>query len=129
MLEDWLSARVIELAYTASDMLGLARDLGDGEPHCWDDERRSSLRAELDAAFLHLYGIKHADADYILETFPIVKRKDESRYGEYRTKRLILEVYELMAEAMRTGRPYQTILDPPPGQGPRHSPREVDREL
>ena len=29
--------------------------------------------------------------DYILETFPIVKRKDEKLSGEYRTKRVILE--------------------------------------
>jgi hypothetical protein len=25
--------------------------------------------------------------DYILDTFPIVRRKDEARYGEYRTER------------------------------------------
>ena len=40
--------------------------------------------------------------------------KDEKKYGEYRTKRVILECYDAMAEAMKTGRPYQTILDPPP---------------
>ena len=34
------------------------------------------LRAELDAAFFHLYGIDRDDVDYIMETFPIVKRKD-----------------------------------------------------
>ena len=31
---------------------------------------------ELDAAFFHLYGIERDDVDYIMETFPIVKRKD-----------------------------------------------------
>lgn len=46
---------------------------------------------ELDAAFFHLYGIEADDADYILETFPIVKRHDETEFGEYRTKRVILE--------------------------------------
>jgi hypothetical protein len=55
-----------------------------------------------------------------METFPIVKRKDEQRFGTYRTKELILEIYDAMTEAARTGKPYQTILDPPPGQGPRH---------
>ena len=30
-----------------------------------------------------------------------------------------------MAEAIRTGVPYQTILDPPPGQGPRHRLAEL----
>jgi len=82
------------------------------------------LLAELDAAFFHLYGVERDDVDYVLDKFPIVKRKDEVRYGEYRTKRLILEVYDRMAEAIRTGEPYQTILDPPPGQGPRHPARQ-----
>jgi len=53
--------------------------------------------------------------DYIMETFPIVKRKDEEKHGEYRTKRVILEICDEMAEAMRTGKPYQTRLDPSPG--------------
>jgi hypothetical protein len=52
---------------------------------------------------------------YIMDTFPIVRRKDEEKHGEYRTKRVILEIYDEMAEAMRTGNPYQTRLDPPPG--------------
>ena len=50
----------------------------------------------------------------IIVTFSIVKRKDEQKYGEYRTNRMILECYDAMAEAMKTGRSYQTILDPPP---------------
>ena len=33
------------------------------------------------------------DADYILETFPIVRRHDEEEFGEYTTKRVILERY------------------------------------
>jgi len=34
-----------------------------------------------------------AELAYILNTFPIVRRKDEEQYGEYRTKRMVLEVY------------------------------------
>jgi hypothetical protein len=53
---------------------------------------------------------------YIMDTFPIVRRKDEEKYdGDYRTKRIILEIYDEMAEAMHTGIPYKTRLDPPPG--------------
>jgi hypothetical protein len=40
--------------------------------------------------------------------------KDEQKYGQYRTKQAILKCFDAMAEAMKTGRPYQTILDPPP---------------
>ena len=54
---------------------------------------------------------------YILETFPIVKRKDEQAHGEYRTKRVILDIYDAMQQAMETGTPYHTHLDPPPANG------------
>lgn len=52
--------------------------------------------------------------DYILDTFPIVRRKDEQKHGEYRTKRVILEIYDEIAQAIRTGQRYRTRLDPPP---------------
>jgi hypothetical protein len=39
--------------------------------------------------------------DYIMDTFPIVKRKDEAAYGSYRTKEKILEIYDEMQEAVR----------------------------
>jgi hypothetical protein len=121
LMTGWFRDRLIELGYTANDIVGFARDLGDsGAPFRWDEERRRLLRAELDAAFFHLYGVERDDVDYIMETFPIVKRKDVAAFGSYRTKTLILEVYDAMAQAIRTGEPYQTILDPPPGQGPRH---------
>jgi len=35
---------------------------------------------------------------YILDTFPIVRRKDEQRYREYRTKRMVLENYDALED-------------------------------
>jgi hypothetical protein len=55
---------------------------------------RDALRAEIDALMFHLYGVDRDDVDHILETFPIVKRKDLAIHGEYRTKRLILDAYD-----------------------------------
>jgi len=69
-----------------------------GPPFKWDEERRLQLRCELDAIYAHLYGVTKEELNYILETFPIVKRKDEAKYGEYRTKRMILEYYEKYKE-------------------------------
>ncbi|TYC22953.1 DNA methyltransferase [Micromonospora sp. MP36] len=120
--------RVLELVYTSHDMAPFARDLCDmGAPFRWDDERRAVIRAELDAFFLHLYGVCRNDADYIMETFPIVKRKDETKYGTYRTKELILAEYDRMAAAgvsltnpLIDGENYTSTLTPPPGHGPRH---------
>ena len=48
--------RMLELLYTGEDLRDFARDCGwGGPPFRWDDERRFSLRCELDAAFFHLY--------------------------------------------------------------------------
>ena len=115
-LTSWLFARVLELTYTAWDLAPFAKDIGyDGPPLRWDPDRRFLLRAELDAAFFHLYGISREDTDYIMETFPIVRKNDEKAHaGVYRTKVAILNVYDVMAEAIRTGKPYQSRLDPPP---------------
>jgi len=93
-------------------------------PFLWNEARRFLLRCELDAAFFHLYleGIGSSEnptsllanpyslISYIMDTFPIVKRKDEAAHGCYRTKDTILEIYD----AMTSGQPYQTRLDPPP---------------
>ncbi|HEY3333310.1 MAG TPA: N-6 DNA methylase [Capsulimonadaceae bacterium] len=114
----WLAPQVLELSYTAQDLAPFARDCGyDGEPFVWDDERRFQLRCELDAAYFHVYGIERDDVDYIMETFPIVKRKDVDKCGVYRTKDTILEMYDAMADAIRTGVPYLTRLNPPPANG------------
>jgi len=131
----WALYRAIELMYTAWDLEPFAKDCGfDGPPFRWDEERRFKIRCELDAAYFHLYlgdtqkwraegtpellgyfPTPRQAVEYVMETFPIVKRKDIAKHGSYRTKELILEIYDAMAEAIRTGKPYQTILDPPPG--------------
>ena len=120
---------------TAWDHERFSRDGGNSwPPFVWDEERRFLIRAELDAAFFHLYlgsepewqetGSKELLAyfptprhavEYIMDTFRILRERDEKNYdGDYRTKRVILEIYDAMAEAIRTGQPYQTRLDPPP---------------
>ena len=69
-----------------------ARDLGyDGAPFIWDDEDRRHLRARLDALYFHLYGLSRDDAAYVMDTFPIVRREDEKRFGKYRTREMAPE--------------------------------------
>ncbi|MCM2422138.1 Eco57I restriction-modification methylase domain-containing protein [Streptomyces sp. RKAG293] len=118
---EWFIARVAELSWTSRDMTSFAKDLGySGSPFRWSSNRRHLLRAELDAALFRLYGVSRDDIQYVMETFPVVKREDEAAHGTYRTRDLILHAYDRMEEASRAGSAYQTLLDPPPGQGPRH---------
>lgn len=114
-ITEWLVPRVLELSYTAWELEAFGRDLGyRGTPFRWDAGRRFQLRCELDAAFFHIYGLARDDVDYVMETFPIVRKNDEKAHGEYRTKRVILETYDALAKAAHAGKPYRTPLDPLP---------------
>ena len=89
---------VLRLTYTAHDMRPFARDLGcDGEPFTWDAEERRHLRARLDALYFHLYGLSREDAAYVLDTFPIVRRQDETAFGSYRTRDMVLAYMNALA--------------------------------
>ena len=107
--------RTVELAYTANDLLGSPPISATTAPVPLGPNRRALIRAELDAAMFRLYGIERDDVEYIMDTFPIVRRNDEQRFGEYRTKRLILERYDALVAADAAGVAYETPLDPPPG--------------
>jgi hypothetical protein len=121
--------RALELTYTASDLHPFAVATGyNGPPFRWDEDRRFLLRCELDAIYFRLYGLSGEDAAHILDTFPITRRKEEQQFGEYRTKRVILEIYDAMAEAEGAKVPYQTRLDPPPAD-PRVAHNQADKPL
>lgn len=79
-------------------------------PFRWDAERRAVLRAELDAYYARLYGLTRDELRYILdpqdvygpdfpgETFRVLKEKEIRQYGEYRTRRLVLEAWDRLEE-------------------------------
>ena len=95
---DLVRDHVLRLTYTAHDMAPFARDLGcDGPPFIWNEEERRHLRARLDALYFHLYGLSRADAAYILDTFPIVLKRDKAAFGTYRTKTMVLAYYNALA--------------------------------
>ena len=114
-IADWVRDRVLELCYTAMDLAPFASALGfAGPPFLWDEGRRELLRAELDAAFFHLFGLREDDIDFVMESFPILKQREERTVGDFRTKARILETYRAMADAASSGARYETAADPPP---------------
>jgi len=125
-VEAFLRARVLELTYTSDRIRPYAEDVvgaDPGAPFRWVPERREQLRAEVDAAMFHVYGLDRDDTEHVLDSFFVIRKDEERDHCEFRTKRLVLNAYDTMAEAAATGVPYRSPLDPPPGQGPRHTLR------
>lgn len=107
--------RVLELTYTAHDLKPWADDLADHDPRSaderqhpfgWNPERRARLRAELDAYYARLYGLTRDElryvldpadvmgADYPSETFRVLRDGEMRAFGEYRTRRLVLDAWD-----------------------------------
>jgi len=69
-------------------------------------EWRALLRGELNAWFAGAYGLTRDELRYILdpadvhgpdfpgETFRVLKDKETTKFGEYRTRRLVLEAWD-----------------------------------
>lgn len=117
-----LVKRVAELTYFNHDMDEFAKDLSaelsqeqneelgnrliKQEPWVFDEPRRAQLQAEIDAIVAKLYGLNDEELRYILdpedifgagcihETFRVLKNNEIKEFGEYRTKRLVLEAWD-----------------------------------
>jgi hypothetical protein len=108
----FLASRVAELVCTSDDLAFLAAELGVGS-FTWSKDRREVLRSELDAYFAHLYGLSRDEMCFVLdprdvfgqdfpsETFRVLKEREEKEFGEYRTRRLVLEAFDKLAESPR----------------------------
>lgn len=135
--------RVLELTYTAHDLQAWGQELAAydprpaaerGCPFPWSPERRAQLRAELDAYYARLYGLTRDELRYILdpkdmmgedypsETFRVLKESEIRAFGEYRTRRLVLEAWDLQAHAAQSMQPAQVAYS---GQGMIRNPEEV----
>lgn len=115
-----MAKRVMELTYFNHDMDAWTEELweemtdeqrnempniGKNEPFIFDPDRRAVLQAELDAIVAHLYGLTTDELRYILdpedvcgpgcinETFRVLKERELREYGEYRTRRLVLDAW------------------------------------
>lgn len=119
---EFIVPRVLELTYTANDLKPFYLDLLSenpgwdirpeserGHPFLWNPSKRALLRAELDAYYAKLYGLTRDDLRYILEptdvmgdgypseTFRVMKEKEIRLFGEYRSRRLVLEAWDQLA--------------------------------
>ena len=101
-----IAPRVLELTYVSDDMAPYALALGyDGPPFEWDEVRRHRVQSELDAIYACMYGLHRAELEWILDpqppsiSFPSLKQHETAKFGEYRTRRLVLEAYDRFMSA------------------------------
>jgi hypothetical protein len=112
---DWFAKRVLELSYTNIELCSFASDIGFTQtPFQWNLERRITLQAEIDAALLHLYQLTKSQAEWLIDSFTVLRKYEEDDHGKFRTKHLVMGIYDEMAAAKHARRAYQTRLDPPP---------------
>lgn len=123
----YIVPRVLELTYTADDLGGWAQDVvasfaarfpqhpplladpAHPTPFAYHPTRRAQLRAELDARYARLYGLTREELEYILDpstthgldyptvTFSGLKNNELKQFGEYRTRRFVLEAWDRQA--------------------------------
>jgi hypothetical protein len=79
-------------------------------PYRWGEVRRALLRAKLNTWLARGYGLTRNELRYILdladvhgldfpgETFCVLKEKETAKFGEYRTRRLVLEAWDTFSE-------------------------------
>lgn len=115
LLEDtWVqrvSTLVLRLTCTTPDMapywnrmarLGLCQETSPNstpQDALIDQTARSDAMAEIDAIVARdVYGLTREEIADVLETFPIIRRRDEQAYGTFLTKNSILRAYDELAQ-------------------------------
>lgn len=91
-----------------------SNEVGDWSPVVRCDSPGHDEKSERKSQISRYFATPRDGVAYIMDTFDKVGVTDESSYGEYRTKRIILELYDAMQAAVATGEPYRTLLDPAP---------------
>lgn len=112
----FIRQRVLELSFTNLELADFAANLGhDGKPFMFDSARRAVIRAELDAYFAKLYGLSRDEVRYILnpaevmgagypsETFRVLMESEIDNFGEFRTRRLVLEAWDRLTSKTTEG--------------------------
>jgi hypothetical protein len=105
----WMVPRVLALICTSQEMVPfwnqLAREYDWLEavsdrrvpPGLLDEEQRQQMKAEVEAMIARdLYALSYEDISHVLDTFPIVARRDIEKFGHFRTKQLVLNAYETL---------------------------------
>jgi hypothetical protein len=112
--QEFIISRVVELVCTADDIAAVAKAwTGKSSAYQWDEPRRRTLKAEIDAYFAHLYGLTRDELLYILdpqeifgpdfpgETFRVLRENELRVFGRYKTLDLVMCEYDRQSQSQR----------------------------
>jgi hypothetical protein len=72
---------------------------------------RAIAKADLDAfVAIKVFSLTKGELSDLLETFDVLQRREQKAYGEFRTKKLILQAFEALSSAGNSGQPYRSLL-------------------
>jgi Eco57I restriction-modification methylase len=113
----YIVPRVARLICTGPEMLDFWDQLAEDDwvprrpeamaiPGEMNDQRRALLEAELDSYVAkEVFGLSRDELSFVLDTFPIVEKRDQKVFADYRTKQRILESFDLLVKAPAGGIP------------------------
>jgi hypothetical protein len=81
---------------------GWCEPVGEGTtpPGYVDQDLRAGARAEIDAIVAHeLFDLSSEELESVLDTFAVLRRREEKHHGEFVTRRLVLAQYGLLESA------------------------------
>lgn len=109
---DFVGQRCAELIHTTDALRDFSFDLQRSTTRsAWNPDVRHRIQCELDAFYAIKYGLARNELRYVLdptdvmgddypsETFRVLKNNEVRQFGEYRTRRLVLEAYDRLTAA------------------------------
>ena len=91
---EWIVDLAPSLAYNTVSMAKFFKPLGVNKPIPWSSEERHRNMCFIDAIIAHLYGLSLSDYKYIFTRFPILKNQEETKFGEFKSRRYCLEFFD-----------------------------------
>ena len=86
---------VLDLLFNCSSLKDLSNEFGYTSPPAqWNDETRMEMICELNAIYLHLYGLSEDETNHVLDSFRALETSETTIYGEFRTRRLTMEYFK-----------------------------------
>ena len=113
-LQAYIQKLALELPFTSWSLKELGEAVGRSRPFTWNAERRFLMLREADAATAHFFKLDKEELEYVISTFQTLEKDEVAKYGSFRTREIVLRCYDAMSEAIASGQPYQSLLDPLP---------------